>query len=304
MQMTQAIEGFRLDLAARSYSPDTIKLYGFLLGKLAESLGDPEVGAVKPAQLADYLNTMREAGLSGSSMDNVWKAVRSFYNWASEALDVKRPDSKMPRPKFKLPEVQEFSEAEIKRLIEGCKFTREAQVRPGKKAYRMRRPTAGRDIALVYVLLDTGLRIGELLRVKLRDVTPETGDILVAPYGRGYKTTPRVVRLGAASRQAVWLYLAKRKDKRPDDKLFPMPGATVRSILLQLGIRANVKNCHPHRFRHSFAIYYLRNGGDVFSLQYLLGHKSLEMVRHYLALAQTDVSEAHRKASPVDRMRL
>ena len=61
---------------------------------------------------------------------------------------------------------------------------------------------------------------------------------------------------------------------------------------------------YPHRFRHTFAINFLRNGGNAYALQMALGHASMDMVRKYLALAQTDIAAAHLIASPVANWRL
>ena len=72
----------------------------------------------------------------------------------------------------------------------------------------------------------------------------------------------------------------------------------------RLGRRAGVRKCHPHRFRHTFAVNYLVNGGDPFTLQRILGHSSMEMVNRYLALARDDIAAVHKKASPVKHWKL
>jgi integrase len=75
-------------------------------------------------------------------------------------------------------------------------------------------------------------------------------------------------------------------------------------LLANLGSKAGVKNAHPHRLRHTFAVEYLRNEGDIFTLQMILGHSTLDMVRNYLQLAKADAKNAHRRASPADRWKL
>ena len=74
----------------------------------------------------------------------------------------------------------------------------------------------------------------------------------------------------------------------------------INNLLKGLGEKAGIRNCEAHRFRHTFAIQYLRNGGDIYTLKRLIGHKSLYMVQRYLQLSEVDSQAAHRKASPVD----
>ena len=78
-----------------------------------------------------------------------------------------------------------------------------------------------------------------------------------------------------------------------------MDGRGLHKMISRLGERAGVAEAHPHRFRHTFAINFLGNGGNVFALQRILGHESLEMVTRYLSLAQTDLEKARQDASPV-----
>ena len=300
MKLSKALEGFIIDMHAGPYSPETVKLYKFVLARMINHLGDPETEAVTPDQLKGFFVTLKT--YSGSYQDNHWKAARTFFGWCNSVLGSQRPDTNLPRPRFKTPAVIPLTEQEVRKLLVSCEYTPEF-ARENSKPYKIKRPTRLRDRAIVLILLDTGLRIGELCRLEIRDIDLQTGEISVAPYTTGRKTRPRTVYLGAVSRRAAWLYLSKR-DFRPDDKFIPENPDAIRKVLHQIGENAGVDDVHPHKFRHTFAIQYLRNGGDVFTLQRLLGHASLDMVQMYLALVASDSQSAHKRASPADRWKL
>lgn len=126
--------------------------------------------------------------------------------------------------------------------------------------------------------------------------------------GKGRKE--RMLPISAPTLQAIWRYTAARDDMPADAPLFatqgggPLDRQQLRHLLDRLGRRAAIPDVHPHRFRHTFAITFLRNGGDIYSLQKLLGHTTLDMVKRYLSIAQADVEAAHRNASPVANWKL
>lgn len=324
MILSLATEGFILHLQAEGYSPSTVTLYKIVLDNLAAFLNDPDVETISFHNLQKYMVYLqtdyvpRRFGssnkpLSGSSLQNHWKAIRTFFKWCSEELELKnRPDIRLKLPKNNPKTVLPFTEDEIKSLLKAAEYTDE--VKPGNhKPFRMHRRTAARDLAVIYIMLDTGCRVGEISRLNIEDVNVETGNIIVTPFGNsGIKTKSRMVYLGKNARRSLWRYLTKRKGKAklidPSEPLFlsergrRLDRNAIRCLLADLGKRAGVASCHPHRFRHTFAIEFLRGGGDVFSLQKILGHATLKMVEHYLSLANSDVEAAHRRASPSDRI--
>jgi integrase/recombinase XerD len=315
MKLEKAIEGFRLVSLAEGMSPRTMDGYEWALGRLTKFLdnqgtGNPEVEEIQPADMRRFFLYLRtETDLAPASIRSIWRTIRSFYNWASRDLGVDRPDRGIPAPKVGTKAIVPFSEDEVKALLRACEYTSTACTN-GRQAFRMRRPHARRDKALVLLLLDTGMRVSECARLLVRDVNLETGAVEVRPFRSGLKSKGRTVFLGKTTRKAVWLYLTDRDDLEPDDSLLitqnghPMNRSSIAHMLSRLGERAEVDKVHPHRFRHTSAIQYLRNGGDVFTLQRLLGHSSLAMVNRYLAIAEVDLANAHRRASPADNWRL
>ena len=116
--------------------------------------------------------------------------------------------------------------------------------------------------------------------------------------------------IDTSTSRALWRYLTSRHDACPDDPLFanhlgrPLTRDVLRHLIRRLGERAGISNANVHRFRHTFAINFLRNGGNAYTLQRLLGYCTMTMTKIYLALSAQDDSHNHRHASPVANWRL
>ncbi|HEX76085.1 MAG TPA: site-specific integrase [Dehalococcoidia bacterium] len=153
-----------------------------------------------------------------------------------------------------------------------------------------------RNKAIVLMLLDAGLRVSECAGLKLQDVNLDKG--IVKVMGKGSKE--RFVRIGHGVQKTLWGYLGIRQlisDGLWTDRHGNLIAAqTIKLSLKRLSQKSGIK-CNPHTLRRSFAIYYLRNGGNIFELQLLLGHSSLEMVKRYLGSLQfEDAYKGHIKA--------
>ena len=109
----------------------------------------------------------------------------------------------------------------------------------------------------------------------------------------------------------LWSYIDKARPKAPNcehDYLFlsqsgkPITVNTVKLVFSRMAKTSGVERLHAHLCRHTFAINYLLNGGDIFSLKEILGHTTLDMVNHYLHFTSSQITDQHRKYSPMDRL--
>jgi site-specific recombinase XerD len=250
--------------------------------------------------------------LSPKSILNIHTDLSAFWRWAlREGYVAENLVRCVDPPPVSDPVVEPLTKDAMIALVKACGANAGWKTRPSTAS---RRTTADRDRAIVMLLLDTGIRASELCDIRIRDINIPTRSVRIRGKGPGRGPKERVVYLGARATQAVLRLLTPRLGVfAEDDHVFtvgpaeqprPMSRNVLGTLLRRLGKRAGIRKVHPHRFRHTFAITYLRNQGDVFTLQDLLGHSDLAMVRRYARIAQVDCAQAHQRASPVDNWRL
>lgn len=232
-------------------------------------------------------------------------SLRAFFGWlvAEGELEVS-PMERITAPVDRPDQVQPFSDDQLRALLVAAR-------RP-RRTPSERRGSALRDEAIVLLLLDTGIRATELCSLTCDDVDLQAALVQVRE-GKGGKG--RTVPFSRDTKRALYKYLNERDADERDAPLFLSERGNkagdelTRSGLLQLirrlGKVAGIEGarCSPHTFRHSFAVGFLRAGGNVFTLRQMLGHESLHMTNRYVAIAQADIRNQHRAFSPVARLK-
>ena len=282
------------------------------------------VAAITTATVEDYLNALHEAGLASKTLANHWTALSALWTYAETRHDIPHIiRDKIPVPRIHQADPVPYTELEIKALLRATVFNAPWRGRPEVASARH---WALRDRAIIITLVDTGLRASELCDLTVADLDISQGQINVR-HGKGDKQ--RFVPLGSRALDALEDYLDARRraqtGKRnrpprlvqpvqlsPTDPLFVtttgdhLDRTELLDMITTAAARAEppVKGANVHRFRHTFAINYLRRYPNIFTLQKVLGHTSLDSTRRYLKIAQVDIIEAHRTASVADGWRL
>lgn len=299
--LSQAVEGALLAASARRLSDNTIREYAHYYHKWQGFYRpvDPPFASIDLDQLNRFMASL--SGLSAKSCSNVRIALLSLYRWAvsfglvdinvARQLDPIKAESRAIHP---------FTKTDLQAMLHAVEKSK-PYVRPGKASCSHTTRQYLRNKAIIYTLLDTGLRSSELCDLVVGHADKK--NLRLKVFGKGAKE--RIVPFSSSTALHLWRYLASRPEAVPGDPLFstasdrPLDNHNLYHALQLIGDRAGVSDVHPHRFRHTFAINFLRNGGNVYTLKEILGHASLKMCLRYLELAQADVEANYRPASPV-----
>ena len=313
MDLQTAIAGYELDLQAEGKSPRTITWYEHKLRYFSRFLRD-EYGVDGMEDVrADHIKAfIRYARGSVGALDGVhhtkeenpspltvrgyFVSIKAFFGWAKREGHIsENPSTRLKAPAVRHVVIESFVPDEVRAMLKSATATRYPE----------------RDYALLLLFYDTGIRVGELIGLAVDDIDFSGGWLKV--LGKGNRE--RMVPMGETTRRALWRYVNK---SRPEplvpaitqtflnDRREALGQWGVYRIVRNAGERAGIKGkrLSPHTMRHSAAKEFLRNGGDAFALQKLLGHTTLTVTRQYVALVEQDLQDAHRRASPGDNLRV
>ncbi len=235
-----------------------------------------------------WLGSMHQYGLSGSSIQRILSACRSFYRWLIREQHVSSNPFellKAPRRPRKLPSTLDIDT--VQQLV----------------ALKGDEPLTCRDRAILELFYSSGLRLSELVSLDIADVDLSTGEARVT--GKGNKT--RIVPVGRFARSAIqqWLSVRPKLAKDAEQALFVsqrggrLARRSVEKRLKEWAIRQGIsRNVHPHMLRHSFASHMLESSGDLRAVQELLGHQNISTTQIYTHLDFQHLAKVFDKAHP------
>ncbi|ULH16650.1 tyrosine-type recombinase/integrase [Deinococcus sp. KNUC1210] len=298
MTTEQLWEQFFYNLRVQRRSQATLSFYQVTRQKLAGYLtleGYPqEVPGLTIQHLRSFVMWLEAQGLNPGGQHAHVRAVKALFNWSCrEELITVNPATRLalpPLPRLRLPTV---TSSETQRLLTTAKTWDQPL----------------RDAAIIMMLFDTGLRVSELVKLTRQDLLAAQG-LLRVRGGKGEKD--RTVPIGTRTLTALGAY--QRRERRPrwphvEELLLshrgePLTRSGVGIRLARLSVASEMPRelTAPHAFRRGFAVEFLRNGGDVFTLQQIMGHASLDMTRRYVSFLDEDLKSAHLRFSPGDRL--
>lgn len=269
-----------------AYSRDIIRYRSFLAENNSTAFSEEDAPLI-----LKHLILLRKKGLQARSRARHLVAIRGFYRFLVQEKILRNDPTRLidlPKSGLKLPHV--LSREEIELLL---------------KAPDIRKPIGLRDAAMLELLYAAGLRVSELINLKLQDINLEAGFVRV--FGKGSRE--RVVPIGSHAREKVSTYLkavrSRRLKQTTSPYLFiaraarPMTRQGFWKLLRRYALQAGLKKkITPHSLRHSFASHLLEGGADLRAVQVMLGHVDISTTQIYTHVTRDHLKKLHQKFHP------
>lgn len=274
------LNGFKAYLQLeRSLSENSVSAYlhdvVLLCGYLNSSGEHKEPGKISEKELQQFVYEIALLGMTATSQARIISGIKAFYKYLLiENIIESNPAELLEAPKLKrkLPEVLTFEE--IEKMI---------------GAVDLSKPEGGRNKAMLETMYSCGLRVSEVISLRISNIYEEAGFIRV--IGKGDKE--RLIPIGKAALKYIDIYQKNIRVHLPvnpksSDTLFLNKHGNALSrimifyIIKELAIKAGItKNISPHTFRHSFATHLIEGGADLRAVQQMLGHESITTTEIY-----------------------
>lgn len=298
LDLTKLISHFAQSNRAEGKSPKTVSWYTEMLFAFIKFLRANGLAAIlaelNTTAARQFVISEQGRGLSPYTVQGKVRALKAFSSWLfAEGYTADNLLANVKLPKVPAKMIEPLSAGEIDVLV---------------SAQNPLTAIGSRNIALLVTLLDTGLRESELCNLRFADARIEEGYFKVT--GKGNKE--RVVPVGSTGQRVLWRYVFHFRPQplgEANDYLFlTLDGKRLRPnavklLLKRWGRRAGVPRLHAHLCRHTYATNFLDyKCGDVFRLQQILGHTTLEMVRRYVHYSSARDMMQGRVSSPLDQI--
>ena len=292
--MDAAVDRFLRYLAAeRRVSPHTLAAYGRDCAALVEVLerqGVTQPSAVLPGHIAKFLEAAKRRGLSARSRARALVAVRGLFGFLlREGVISSDPSRELRRPRLGRPLPRTISRTAVGELLGNDGLD----------------SVAARDVAMIELMYATGLRVSELVSLKVSQVNLEAGYLTVVGKGRKERAVP----IGSYARDRALAYVRDIRPQIIGRRLSPYLFVTRRGRpMTRQGfwqrLRRRVRqtdvagHISPHTLRHAFATHLVEGGADLRAVQLMLGHADIGTTEVYTHVAPERLREVHRKFHP------